>query len=554
LPTFRIQRRLQRIKRFREISVVLAKYGFGEVLGRIHLPLELKAILRKPIGKVSSSPERLRLALEELGPTFVKFGQILSTRSYLFPQTYARELAKLQDKVKPVDFESVRETIADDFGKPLEEVFADFESVPFASASIAQVHRARLTSGEEVVVKVQRPNVREIFAVDIMILEDVARLLEEYVPESRRYDPTGIVREFKRTSSREVDFGIERANMEVFRRNFEDSTEVYVARAFDEYSTSRVLTIEFIDGIKVSEVEKLREAGIDVAAVARIGARAVFKQVLEDGFFHADPHPGNIFVLRDGRIAPVDFGIVGRLTDEDIAVLSDFLIGFVKKDSGRLLAVMERLDLIPAGVEKREVMEDLMLIIDKYASRNLGRVNMKDFLSEVMSFLRMYRIKIRTEFLLLGKALGVYEEMGRMLDPDFNMLEEARPFTQRLLRRRYTISGLLGRPATHLGDLISQLSSLPADLAGVVAMAKAGRLRIEFEHLGLEKLTREFERSSSRISFSLLVAALIMASCLIMVFGEGAVPYHRMLGTGGFLFAAVVGLWLLIDTIRSGRV
>ena len=554
MPTLSIQRRLQRIKRFRDISVILAKYGFDEILGRVHLPLQLKAVLRKPVGKVSSSPERFRLALEELGPTFIKLGQTLSTRSYLFPDAYARELAKLQDKVKPVDFEVVEETVTAELGRPLGEAFAEFDPVPFASASIAQVHRARLGSGEEVIVKVQRPGVRETLAVDIMILEDVARLLEEHVPESRRYDPSGIVREFKRTSKREVDFGIERANIEVFRRNFAESEEVYVEKTYGDLSTSRVLTVEFIDGIKILDVERLREADIDASVVARTGARAVLKQVLEDGFFHADPHPGNIFVLRDGRIAPVDFGMVGRLTDDDMDVLSDFFIGFVKKDPDRLLRVMERLDLIPGDVEKREVIEDLMLLIDKYSTMSLGQVNMKEFLAEVISFLRMYRIRMRTEFLLLGKALGVYEEVGRVLDPDFNMLEEARPYVERLVRKKYTFSGLLGHRASHMGDVITQLSSIPGDLASLIAVAKSGKLRIEFEHLGLEKLTGEFEKSSSRISFSMLVAALIVASCLIMVFGRDAVPYHRALGTGGFIFAAVVGLWLLVDTIRSGRV
>lgn len=554
MPTLSIQRRLQRIKRFRDISVVLAKYGFDEVLARAHLPLHLKAALRKPIGRMSTSPERLRLALEELGPTFIKFGQILSTRSYLFPPAYARELAKLQDKVKPFDFEAVREIVTCELDKPLEEAFAEFDAVPFASASIAQVHRAKLLSGEEVVVKVQRPGVRETLTVDIMILEDIARLLEEYVPESRRYDPRGMVREFKRTSKREVDFRVERANTEVFRRNFAGSEEVHIERTYGEYSTSRVLTVEFIDGIKISEVEHLREVGVDTSAVARIGARAVLKQVLDDGYFHADPHPGNIFVLRDGRIAPVDFGMVGRLTEDDMDVLSEFFIGFMKKDAEKLIGVMEKLDLIPHDVEKREVVEDLMLFMDKYSTMSLGQVNMKELISEIMSFLTMYRIKMRTEFLLLGKALGVYEEVGRVLDPQFNMFEEARPFVEKLVRRKYSITGLFGRRSGRIEDVVGQLASIPGDLASLITIAKSGKLRIEFEHLGLEKLTGEFEKSSSRISFSMLVAALIVASCLITVFGQGSVPYHRALGTGGFLFAAVVGLWLLVDTIRSGRV
>ncbi|MFH1312396.1 MAG: AarF/ABC1/UbiB kinase family protein [Candidatus Eisenbacteria bacterium] len=552
MPTLRIQRKLRSIARFRHITLVLAKYGFDEVLGRIHLPLHVKGILTKRLGTQATGPERLVLAIEELGPTFIKFGQTLSMRSYLLPPEYGIALARLQDRVSPFPFEDVQKIIRDELGGDPSEVFREFEREPFASASIAQVHKAVLLTGEKVCVKVQRPGVRETLDLDIMILKDLAGLLETYVPESRPYDPSGIVSEFERTSRRETDFTTEAANLVVFKRNFEDEPAVYISGVFRQLSTSRVLTTEFIDGIKISDVDRLTRADVDVPDVARAGARAVLKQVFEDGLFHADPHPGNLFVMPDGRIAPVDFGIVGRLTRKEIDDLAEFLIAAVRRDGERLLAAMEKLNIIPRDVERRDVLEDVMLFLDKYGTRDLGDLNIKEVFTEFVSFMRRYRIKIKTEFMLLGKALSTYEEVGRALDLGFNMMAEAKPYVTRLLSRRRLFSSILGGGRS-FGEIVSALSGIPGDLARVMTLAKDGRLKIEFEHLGLEKLTNELERSSSRISFSLIVAALVVASSLILVLGGDVFPY-RWLGIAGFGFAAVVGIWLLIEIIRSGRV
>ncbi len=553
MPTLRIQRKLRSIARFRHITLVLAKYGFDEVFRRIHLPLHVKGILTKRLGTKATGPERLVLAIEELGPTFIKFGQTLSMRSYLLPPEYGIALARLQDRVSPFPFEDVKRIIGDELGGDPSEVFKEFDREPFASASIAQVHKAVLPTGEKVCVKVQRPGVRETLDLDIMILKDLAGLLETYVPESRRYDPTGIVSEFERTSRRETDFTTEAANLAVFKRNFENEPAVCIPAVFRQLSTSRVLTTEFIDGIKISDIDRLAQADIDVPDVARAGARAVLKQVFEDGLFHADPHPGNLFVMSDGRIAPVDFGIVGRLTRKEIDDLAEFLIAAVRKDGERLLAAIEKLNIIPRDVDRRDVLEDVMLFLDKYGSRDLGDLNIKEVFTEFVSFMRRYRVKIKTEFMLLGKALSTYEEVGRALDPGFNMMAEAKPYVTKLMSKRRLLSSILGGSGKSFGEIVSALSTIPSDLSHVMTLAREGRLKIEFEHLGLEKLTNELERSSSRVSFSLIVAALVVASSLILVLGGDVFPY-RWLGIAGFGFAAVVGIWLLIDIIRSGRV
>jgi ubiquinone biosynthesis protein len=550
LPSLGIQRRLRSIGRFRHIAVVLAKYGFGEVLGRIHLPHRMTFVGKRSVVK-AGAPDRLVMALEELGPTFIKFGQILSTRSYLLPSEYAAALTRLQDEVSPFPIEDVRRTVEQELGKPPEGLFASFDERPFASASIAQVHRATLPSGEEVVVKVRRPGVRETLELDIMILHELAELLETYVPESRRYDPKGIVGEFERTSRREIDFTAEAANLDVFHHNFADVPDIHIPVVYRKLSTERVLTTEYVDGIKISNVDELRRADLDLPAVARLGARAVLKQVFEDGLFHADPHPGNLFVTSDGKIAAVDFGIVGRLTRQEIDDLTEFFIAVVKGDGEKLLAAVERMNVLPDDVDRRSALEDAMLFLDKYRTQDLGDHNMKQMFQEVIYFMRRYRVRVKTELLLLSKALGTYEDVGRKLDPDFNMIEEFRPYVEKMIRKKYGIGSLLkGR---NLGELISNLSSIPSDLANIMALARKGKLKIEFEHLGLEQVTSQIERSGNRLSFSMIIAALVVASSLILVLGRGALT-ERGLAIAGFALSAVVAGWLLFSIIRSGRV
>jgi ubiquinone biosynthesis protein len=412
---------------------------------------------------------------------------------------------------------------------------------------------ATLASGERVCVKVQRPDVRETFALDIMILTELAALIEAHIPESRRYDPAGIVREFERTSRREVDFAVEASHIAAFARNFADDPEVYILKVLTDYSTSKVLTTEFIDGIKISEVERLQAAKMDSAAIARAGARAVLRQIFEFGLFHADPHPGNLFVTCDGKIAPIDFGIVGRLTKRETADLAEVFIGMVEGDEQRLLGAMEKLRMLPAEADRREVLEDVMLLSDKYGSRRLGDIDVKDLFNEMMAFMRHHRVRVRTEFLLLGKALSIYEEVGRVLDPDFSIMEEAKPYVAKLLGKQQLLGKLLGERGRALGDAVSKLSSIPSDLANILALARQGRLKIEFEHMGLEKVTGEIEKASNRLSFSLLVAALIVASSTVLVRGADA-PIYRALALAGFAVAGLVGLWLLINILRSGRV
>jgi ubiquinone biosynthesis protein len=545
-----IQLRLRSIGRFRHIAVVLGKYGFGEVLRRVHLPHRMMFLRKLPAAK-AGGPDRLVMALEELGPTFVKLGQILSTRSYLLPPGYARALEQLQDKVPPFPVEEAERTIREDLGKGVDELFVRFDETPMASASIAQVHRAKLKSGEDVVVKIRRPGIQEILELDIIILHDLAELLETYVPEARRFDPQGMVDEFERTSRREIDFTTEAANLHVFRHNFAHVPDIYIPRVYEDLCTSRVLVTEYIHGTKISHVEELKRESLDVGRIAGIGARAVLKQVFEDGLFHADPHPGNLFVTPDGRIAAVDFGIVGRLTQREMDDLTEFFIAIVKSDSERLLAAADKMNMLPPDVDRRSALEDAMLFLDKYGKEDIGEHNMKQMFHDILYIMRRYRVRVKTELLLLIKAVGTYEDVGRQLDPHFNMLRESKPFVEKLIRRKYGLTALLKRK--NLLDMVSKMIAVPSDLANILSLAREGKFKIEFEPMGLEHLTGEIEKSANRLSFGMIIAALVVGSSVLLALGHG-VSTERGLAFAGFVMSAVVAAWLLINVLRSGKV
>lgn len=548
---FGVSQGFQRIARLRRIVSILARYGFAQLISQARLPLYLRLFLKVGKRRGWGSPENLKRALEDLGPSFIKFGQMVSTRSYLLPPDYASALAGLQDKVSPFPTDVAKRIIETELNKPIEQIFAEFEEIPFASASIAQVHRATTLDGKKVCVKVQRPGIEDLFAMDIAILKQIASLLEKYVKEWKQFDPTGMVGEFERTVRKEIDFTLEASNIEIFRKNFSTWDEVYVPSVYTDLSTQRVLVIDYIEGTKISDVDALSSAKLDTGAIARTGARMVFKQVLEDGFFHADPHPGNIFVLSDGRIAMIDFGIVGRLTEREMELLGDLAVGAVKGDGDRILKALSDLGFIPQDVDRRMLIEDMTLLMDLYRTRNLGQIDFRTAFKDFIWLIKRNRITIKSEFLLLGRALTTYEEVGKGLDPSFNVLDEARLILRDLALRKAGFTRFVRLEV--LRDLLSSLLSIPRDLAKIVSNAKEGRLKIEFEHVGLEKLISEMERSTNRLSFSLLIAALIVASSLILVRSE-LYPSYNLIGIGGFLLAAVVGAWLLVNIVRSGRV
>ncbi len=551
-------RRAKSLRRYRQITAILLKYGFGQLLDQMRLFRRLH--LRKRSLRESEHLERLtyaqriRMALEELGPTFVKLGQVLSMRPFMIPLELVLELTKLQDQVGPFPFTQVKEIVEEELGAPLEQHFSSFDTVPIASASLSQVHKAVTSEGETVVVKVQRPGIRQVIDADMDILQDLVNLLERYVPESKQYDPRGIRDELAKSIRREIDFNNEARNIEVFRQNFSQEKEIFVPRVFWDKTTSKVVTMDFIDGVKISDLEGLHKRGIDKKQLALLGGKMVFKQIFEDGFFHADPHPGNLFALEGNVIAPVDYGMMGRLSDTTMDELADLLIAVVNWYPEGIVKVYQDVEVIGEEVNLRALEADIADFLYKYHKIPLSRVDMKTLINEAFEIIRRHDIRIQSDLMLFSKAIITYEEVAKMLDPDYDLVTQMIPYARKLAYRKFRPRALLRDTLAASADLRELLVRSPFELKRIIKKLGKGRLSFTFQHKGLERLILELDRSSNRVSFSLIIAAIIVGSSLIMRLETKYTLFgYPLFGILGYIFAGVLGVWLVIAILRSGK-
>jgi ubiquinone biosynthesis protein len=554
----RLPRAYSGLRRYRQILAVLLKYGFGDLLARLKVrhPLLGRLPRLRAIKELEdlSRPARLRLAFEELGPTFIKLGQLLSLRLDLLPPEYAAELAKLQDEAMPLPFAQIKGKVEAQLGRALGELFQEFGEEPLAAASLAQVHRALLRDGTEVVVKVQRPGIWETIRADLIILEDLAHFLVRHLPESEPFDPPGVVREFAKTLRRELDFVREGRNMELFRRNFQGDPTVYIPKVFWDYTTSEVLTMERIVGVKVTDLEGLERAGLDRHQVALNGANAILKQIFEHGLFHADPHPGNILVLEGNVIAPLDFGMVGRLDLELRERVGQLILAIARGDLAGLVRTLRELGSLDEQVDLLALRADLADLLDRYSKTPLYRLELGRLLDEMMALVREHRLRLPPNLVMMGKALVIAEGVGRALDPELELLALAQPYLERLALRRGPLQKALQGWAGAWAESRELFQELPEGLRSIMSRLRQGRLKVQFELLGLEHLMQELDRASNRLAFALIIAALIIGSSLVMQLQAGPRLWGLSLfGFLGFGFAAFLGFWLVVAILRSGR-
>lgn len=555
-----ITQKIRNIQRLRHILQVLVKYGFGYIIDRLNI--EQNIIGRRfkklaPIKKLDvfdhPVPVRVRRALEELGPTFIKLGQILSTRADLIPLEFCNELEKLQDQVPAFEYKKAEEQIRNEFKKPVSKIFDNFSTEPKAAASLAQVHSAELKTGEKVIVKIQRPNIKMTIATDLEILYWLANLAEKHIEESRIYNPVEVVNEFKKTILKEIDFNTEANNTERFRRNFKNDNTVYIPGIFRDLSTAKILTMERIEGIKSTDLKGIERAGLDRKQVAINGANALLKQIFIDGFFHADPHPGNMFVLDNNRIAFIDFGMVGRIDEEAKAQLASILSAFLERDIPEMSEAFIAVGAIEE-VNAKKLNLDLRDLMEHYYGISLKELRMGQLLVDIVDIVSQNKIKIPPDLFLLSKALITVEGIGRKLDPEFNMTVQAKPFAEKLVRQRYSAKNIAREIRKFAKALYGFTSSLPKDLNLILNKIKKGTLRVEFEHRGLENLIAQMDKVSNRVAFSVIIAALIIGSSIIMQTNKGPLFLgFPMLGIFGFLAAGIMGLWLAIAILRSGK-
>jgi ubiquinone biosynthesis protein len=547
------------IGRYRQIATILLKHGLGDVVahlrlqGSLALPRRLLLRRQPPREEPMSRARRFRLTLEELGPTFVKFGQALSMRTDMLPAALVDELARLQDDVAPLPAGTAERAIEAAFGRPMGDLFTTFDPVPIASASIAQVHRALLPTGEVVAVKVRRPGLAAVIEDDLSALAHLASLAERHLPDAELYTPSNLVQEFARTIRREQDLAREGRIIERFARNFAGDTTIRLPRVVWPLTTPEILTMEFIDGVKVSDLEGARELGIDRREVARRGADATLKQILLHGLFHADPHPGNVLVLPGNVICLLDFGIVGRLD----ARARDRILGLVRalaaRDANRVVDIVLELLVPLREVDRADLLTDVEELIDSYADAALEEVALAEVLHRVVDAMTRHRLRFPSDLLLLIKALVTIEGVGRQLDPGFRMLRHAAPVAEEYWLQRYSPPALRGRAAEAGRDAAGILRAVPRDVAALLRKARGDKLQIQFVHRNLEHFVREMDRSSNRLSFAVVIAAVIVGSSLVMDAPGNTALGLPAVGLAGFIVAGLLGIGLAIGILRSGK-
>jgi ubiquinone biosynthesis protein len=556
----RLTRTYRHVDRYSHILRVLARHGFGQILERLRIEQYTQIALRMFHAERTPPPhhtraERLRLALEELGPTFVKLGQLLSTRPDLVPADLARELEKLQDQATPFPAAEARALIAEELGRPLEEVFRSFDDAPLAAASLGQVHRATLaTDGREVVIKVMRPGIRRSVETDLEILTHLAAIAESHVEALEVQRPSEIVEEFRRAVARELDYRVEAAHLRRFRRMFAGDVGVRVPEVVTSATTTRVLTMERLAGAKVSELARSGFAGYDRELIARRGADAILAQIFLHGFFHADPHPGNVLILSDNVVGFVDLGQIGHLSQRTRHVVADLLAALTERDAAAASDALVELTRSDESPVRHELETDVAEFIDWHFDRPVGELRLGEMAWALIELASRHGRTLGPELFLVLKALGTLESLSRTLDPSFDLGSRVRPVLRRLALERLSPRVLAADAAGVAGEVAGLLRELPRELRGVLRQLRAGRLHVEFEHKGLTPVLHTHELATNRLVFAIVLAALLVASSLLVV---GDIPplWHEIpvIGLVGYLISGVIGLGLLWSILRRGR-
>jgi ubiquinone biosynthesis protein len=553
-------RRISGIRHFGTISRILIKHGLGEAADRL---------TGRNRGKTKTGlpdPVRIRKALEDLGPSFIKLGQLMSTRADVFPPEYIDEFTKLQDQVPPVPFDQIRHSVEAELRQPLEQLFESIEPVSMAAASVAQVHTAFLKGGQKVAVKVIRPGIEKRIRKDIQLMYYFADKIEKKFDFGQILGVTNLVKEFERTIFRELDMLTEAGHIERFARNFKDNDEIYIPKVHWQYTSKSVLVMEHIEGIKMDNVAEIERHGIDPQEVAMIGLRSFSRQLMAAGIFHADPHPGNTIVLYDGRVSLVDFGIVGYLDEETMLQIAHLFLGYAEHDYDMVMDAFESAGLVNAeAINLKSFRLDLKEMSEPFYGRSLKTISAKDVYDQVMRLIFKYRIHMPRNLLLLLKTFIQTEALGKILGSDASLLEVTRPYAKKLLEQGYEAQKIfknVGREAKSAGSYLRLMPKLSHDIFKRIAK---GPHRMELEHGGLEQASKKFENGLNRLTLGLVIAASLVAAALILnstkrflVFefdflGAQSLSVTELLGLGGYVIATVLGLWLVFSIIRSGK-
>ncbi|SMF93496.1 ubiquinone biosynthesis protein [Methylomagnum ishizawai] len=545
--------------RLHDLASILIRYGFGDVVRRLGMEPVLERAGRALHWTRFEEllhldpPQRVRKAMEDMGPTFIKFGQILSTRVDLFTPEWIAEFEKLHDRVPPLPFEALRPQLEEDLGAALSQVFAHIDPSPLGTASIAQVHRAVLPDGQQVIVKIRRPGIRPTIEADLRLLERLVVIIEREFADARRFHPQEILRQFKLSLRNELDLLTEARNTERAANNFAGDAQIVVPKVFWEYCGERVNVQEYIDGIPGRSLQTQHIAGLDRKLVAQRGADAVLKMVLIDGFFHADPHPGNFIYLSGNRLAFIDFGMVGSLAEVRRAQVVDLLNAIVVRDAPAMVDVL--LDWTDEGNPSTErLISEVGMFIDKYHGVALRQLRLGDILGDMTALMREHRLTLPPDLTMLFKALITLEGMGRQIDPDFDIVSQVAPRLSQAMLERHKPEVLMRHAQRNLSSVLALLGSLPTDIRRVMRLLRAGAVKVNVDMPELAHFGGLMDRAASRLTVGMVTASLIIGSSIVMTVNGGPLLFGLpALGVLGFSAAGVGGVWLLASMWRTSH-
>ncbi len=536
------------VKRLKQIATALLKSGLGYYLYELklgqHLFWHQKIVdQEKPV----ELPNKIRIAMDELGGTFIKLGQLLSLRPDLIPKEYCDEFSKLQDNVTGFSYDKVKEIIESELKHDVKDVFSHFEKEPIASASIGQVHKARLMNGTRVVVKVQRPNIKELMDTDIDLLYHLAELMQNHIEGLQDYNLKGVIDEFRRYTLNELDYLKEGRNIDRFYKNFSGSKTVKVPKIYWDFTTKRVLVMGYIDGIPIDDKDGLRDWNCDERIISKNLADCFLKQVFEDGFFHADPHPANIFVLPENKLALLDYGICGSLSEDLKEKLDDILISLVHRDINNV--VNGFLSVGVAEDKDQNLINELEIVVEEYADSDIDQINFPHLFCDLVFVARKYNLSLPVDFILLAKAIVTIEGVGQQLNPDFNLGLTLHGYADNLTAKRLRPSYVIRTFVEDISNFRDNIKLVPKQINEILLKLKKGELGVHFERKDLVQLEREMDRSSNRVSLGVIIAALIVASALVLQVRNG-----KWLAIVGFLIAIFLTINLFISVIKERRI
>ena len=552
----RISKSYKNLKRYKQIGEILIKYGFDFIVVKlIEKKLVPSWIIKKqPLMDELSDGKRLRLAFEELGPTFIKLGQILSTRADLLSEDILLELSILQDNAPEFPYAYVEDIFEKEFGISIDKAFIEFDKGPMAAASIGQVHGARLHEGLDVVVKIKRPYIDEIIQRDIEILINMGKVFDDYVEDDMPFKMKDIAKEFSNSILRELDFTHEARNTEKFLENFKNDSDIIIPSVFWKYSSKRILTIARVDGLKVTDILNSGYNIEEIKHVADTIAKNFMKQVFIHGLFHGDPHPGNIFILAPNKVAFIDFGITGYLDNRSMTLLANLFIAGARKDVDKIVDLLVEIDAVTEATDSRTIKEDISFLLSFYFNTPLKRLNMQEAVSELMRTAYRNSIKLPPQFTLLAKALITLEGCVKVLNPEFSISSVARGFIREIMTHRLQPKTLLLETSKYMDDIMYTLRTLPKSMKTIIKKAERNEIRFIIEHKGISRLENEINKFSNKLSISLIISSVIIGSSLILQSSIGPLIWGlSFLGLIGYTASIISIFFLILLYRRSGN-